>query len=257
MAISFAPKDAGQGLKDDYRGKISAATCERWLPKPGLPIVPAAHFSVVDDAGETDEVYLSAGSLDTIIPTDDGEEFGPAEGKTGVKINQNANLMVFFRELMNVAADKKKVEDKLSSGKISELLGLELHLKRQLKKGFTAKDGKVVADSQVLVPVKIYNEEEWLSGKATASVSSSSSSKGSGNGAAVDEELKAEVEAVLVNAITEAGGKLAKKAVSQTVFKAFSDNPAKKQKAMALALQESFLGGSESWSYDKKELVIA
>lgn len=255
MAISFAPKDAGQGLKDDYRGKISAAICERWLPKPGLPLVPAAHFSVVDDAGETDEVYLSAGSLDTIIPTDDGEEFGPAEGKTGVKINQNANLMVFFRELMNVAADKKKVEDKLASGKISELLGLELHLKRQLKKGFTAKDGKVVADSQVLVPVKIYNEEEWLSGKAAASVSTGSSK---GNGAAVDEELKGLVEAALVEAITAAGGKLPKKAVSQAVFKAFSKDPARKQAAMALALSEGFLGGDDvAWQYDKKELVIA
>lgn len=246
MAVSFAPKDAGRGgLKDDFRGVIVSADLYVWPQSTGKPVIAGRVFiqpEGEEDESKREEIRLSLGnkSVEYFDITDDGDELVqkvPGKGK----VNDNCNFSIWMREAQNAGIP----ESVLESGKMSTLVGYDMHWKRQSRPAIDSDPTAKKID--ILVPIKKYADPGTGTG-----------AKKTGNGvAAGGGELESAVQQAILSALQEApGNKLVTNQLSGIVWKAFDAKDPRRTPASQLALQTSFLSNGP-WKFDgKKELSL-
>lgn len=244
---SFASDDLTSGLPDDFRGTIVAAKCIRWVPKEGQAAKPAVHFQVRDETGKVHDVYYSAGKDFTgVVPSEDGDGFVAAPGKSKAQIAQTSNWGVATTEAENAGMPKER----LRTGRVSQWLGLDAQWKRKIVKGFTTKAGEKVEDRDVLAPSRIFAQpgggavamNTSLGNGQPASVQVTPQGNGAtqGNGAgAQDAVVQATISAVLQE-LAKAGGTLTRAQVPATVYQATEGNPFRAQILQTLAQGDAF-----------------
>lgn len=252
--ISLRPSDGESGgLLDDVNATVIAAAAVTWDYNGNADPGPALHIRLKDDNGQEADQYYSAGKLERVVPTEDGEQFDPAEGSSAKGLNQNCNAFVFLSELVN----KGFPEDKLAS--LGTLVGLYGHFNRVPQKqraGLENADGK---QRTILIVTKIHSmpwEKKGTAGKASSpsanlkSTSTASTNNG-GNGNSVNDEAVAAVMALV------AEGPVEMKKLGMQIFKS---TPTSKNRAaiVKLVTTEDFITQDNApWSFDGETLSAA
>jgi hypothetical protein len=252
--VSWAPQDqeAGGGLLSDVDVTFTAVDCEEWNYGGKGPGVPALHITMTDEQGEEHEQYLSCGSLDKIVPSDDGSTFVPAEGSSTKGIPASSNGGIFMRSLGDSGypfTSDQGLPDDYDPRNIKQLLtGLNCHILRipaPKRPGIAepeAKPGKRTFPREVLTVTKI-NSLPWEKKKAKATSGGPSKvAPKVGKGKAVEEEDDATTAAVEVITELLQSKKYAKSGINveddlfNAVFAAIKTRPDRKQ--IVAAIQE-------------------
>lgn len=210
----------------DYNGTVS-------------PPSPSLGLTLVDPDGKEHDQFFSAGdakyfspSADDKNPSDIGKYLVAVGDKTAV--NNNTNLAKFIASLVNAGFP----EDKLESGDISILEGLEFHLKREaVKRTGLVRTGKNAGREQTVITVAKIIRLPWEKGASTSKAASSAKPT---NGAAPADDISTKAGEVLLEVLMENDGKLPKAKVSTAAFGKLKGDP--NQKAISqLLFKDDFI----------------
>jgi hypothetical protein len=271
-AVSWAPEDqeAGGGLITDVDVDFKSVDCEEWdyNGKVETP-VPALHILMVDAEGEEHHQYLSCGSLEKIVPSEDGSTFVPAEGSSTKGIPASSNGGIFMRSLGDCGypfTSDQGLPDDYDPRNIRQLLqGMNAHILRvpQPKRpGIAepeAKPGKRAFPKESLTVTKInrYPWDKQTKGKATTS----KGKVGPKGKAAVEEDDDATTAAVEVVTELLSSKKYAKSGINveddlfNVVFAAVKQRP--DRKAICAAIQEESFLEREEFTVEDGVLTLA
>lgn len=228
----------------DYDGKVQSPTL-------------ALHLSLVDDDGLVSEQYYSAGDPKFFVPSKDGKEAVPVGSKTTLSAGSNAAM--FLVSLVNAGYP----EDQMGSD-VSVFEGMKVHVGRvaQPKRSGIIKGGDDNGrEKTVLCVTKIIS----MPGQAPVSKGKAATPKAAGKAAAPaqqslpdgGDDLDATLTEVVMEALGEAGGTIAKKAIAQVVFKAaaFSGDAKARAAATKRVFSDEFLTAGP-WSFDGTNITM-
>lgn len=108
QSISFSPDDFESGLIDDIDATITSVDCVTWDYNGHAKPAPALKIGFKPDDAESFEQYYSAGSLDRLIPADDGSTFYRAKG-TGAKLGNGSNSAAFIISMVEAGFPKSRI----------------------------------------------------------------------------------------------------------------------------------------------------
>lgn len=248
----------GGGLLDDADVEVTAAQFVMFDYNGTKDAVPALGLTLVDADGKETDQYFTCGKATDFVPSGDGMSLIPVGQKTS--LNDSSNLGQLLLSLLNAGFPSDKLSDQASF-----LIGLNAHVNRvvvQKAKGANDKD------REALLVTKI-NRMPWEpKGAVGAKPAARPAIAGKANGAAKpgpvavatsaapaagDDGLTEVVTEVLIGALAENGGQLAKKDIATAVFKAIGkDHPnfAQRAKIVSLAFSDAFLSTAEGITYD-------
>ena len=125
MGVSLKPSSFTKGgLVDDVDVTITGAQFVMWsYERADIPEVPALKLDLQTETGDVVDQYLSAGDAKYFVPSEDGSELVAVGSRT--TLNDNSNMALFMRSLIEVGFDETRIEDD-----ISVLCGVQVHVRR-------------------------------------------------------------------------------------------------------------------------------
>lgn len=130
VSMQPANAEAGTGLLNDIDVQVMTAEWALWDYNGKQEESPALHLGVIpldaDDDAETTDIWLSAGSINRMVPSDDGDFLDRAEGSTAKGLNTNCNAYLFLESLEAAGFPTKR----LDTEGVGLLVGLRFHLLR-------------------------------------------------------------------------------------------------------------------------------
>jgi hypothetical protein len=203
-----------------------------------------------EEGAELDhEQYLSLGGANDFVPSDDG--LGLMKIGTKDAIVKNTNFAAFMQSVMDAGFPPERVKD----NDISFLEGLKCHVTRKVvqREGMEKRDGR---EATVLVVDKLFLDEKPSAKKgagakagAGAGTKSAPAAKVSDNSALTEEAKSVLLQVLYSEAVTEAGGSIAKAKPVPPVLSIIKDNPNKKELTQ-LILSDEFLNLCDGWTYN-------
>lgn len=256
--LSWSSKDAQQtGLFDDAPGEVVAAECVVWDYNGGGDDAPFLHLTIQpleDEQAEPHEAYIKAGGLDRIVPTDDGQNFQPADGREGVlAFAKNASITTFNDKLEAAGFDMEQLADGVGC-----LVGLKAHWLRV--PGKTKKD--TGEPNMVLAIARILDDEPVKKpvGKVAPGKGKPAPQPEPEEDEPADGEedggfdAQAEAQTVGNEVLEEAGGPVPKMKFINQVFAKVNKRPKEERKAILEVVNDD--GQLESlFSFDGKKVA--
>lgn len=134
--ISLKPRDATRGgLPDDldvtveksfFRvGSTSDYTTDAEVGEPGA--VPLWTLTLQPEDGESFDLHMSCGSIDRLVPSQDGSQLIPAEDSNAQSLSDSCNAYIMLESMVKCEAE---LEEKLLDD-ISIVEGMKFHLLRK------------------------------------------------------------------------------------------------------------------------------
>ena len=269
--ISLDPSTFTEGgLLDDADVSIADAAFLMWDYDGKVnPAAPALGITLKTDDGKDHDEYLSAGKAEYFVPNEDGSGLVPVGDKTA--LNNNCNAAIFLASLISIGVPVEL----LASGNIKAIIGMRLHINRvpaPERPGLAQQDPNKKRTN--LVATKLLS----LPGEAAPAKPALGMSKTATGGvkapvpaakapvaaapapAAASDELTAETTGYVIQVLGEAGGTVARKAISPKVFAAAkAGGSADPASVMKLAFTEDFLmsAGDGAWTFDGTNITIA
>lgn len=253
-AVSLRPSEAvAGGLIDDINAKITDAKflMYDYNGKSERGASPALGLELELEDGTKHESYYSAGDAKYWAPSEDGKTLVPTGDKSS--LTNSCKLVIFLTELVNAGFS----EDKLASGDISVLIGLQAHFMRKAdkeRKGLVRKEDS--REQSTLVVSKIIampgEKAPVAAAKPVAGQPTGVAQQAAPAAADVDGETIEVLQAVLA----AEGGSIAKNKVSQAVFKLLTKDHAHFAKRTAItqrAFNDAFLKQGVDmglWAFD-------
>lgn len=250
--VSYKAKDVQQaGLLDDCDVEVTDAAWVMWDYNGKAPQEnPALKVTVQPESGGDEvELFLSAGSAEHRVPSDDGEQLVKAEGSNATGLPRGCNAEIFLASLESAGFEMENLDEGFSKA----LKGLGFHLLRitaPVRKGLTVatEDGKKKYENTIPTVQKInYLPGEKKGGGAKAG---GSTKKGSTPAPGFDDE---DVQAVIMEVLEENEDGLALGKLTMQCFKKLADNPARK--AIVEKLQDKEYVKGLGFKIDNKGIV--
>ncbi|MDD4984377.1 MAG: hypothetical protein PHQ43_01110 [Dehalococcoidales bacterium] len=211
--------------------------------------VPIALVEFESD-GEITEQKLSVGGNDDFVPDDTGMKLIPV--RTKATLTKTAKFPRFMASLVEAGFPLNKID----AENVSCIKGVNVHVVRKPIEYKGIKRGPEDREQTVIVVTKI-NKLPWENDAATGK-----GKKGSGGkaGVALDEAQAETLSGMVVGAIVDGGGSLAKKDLLKALttnadFKALDS----KERTMLLkaANDDGWLSGQEAWALEGGVLTLA
>jgi hypothetical protein len=248
--VSMNPEAFTFGLIDDVDVEFTDAACATAKQVPEYtvddPDTPLFLVEMTDVNSTAHNQFYSLGKSEDWEPSAGGEGFVSVSGKTS--INATSNLGMFIKSLV----EQGFPTDILATGNLKSIIGTKCHvmMKQTERKSLVRKGGQSDRPSGVLLVSKIHSlpgaDSKQAPAKAavnkTASVGKSVTKTNSG-AAAAELDPNAEIDAVLIEKLTEAlaeNDPLPKKNLLQIASGAFKGTPSH-SKAIQRANQADFL----------------
>ncbi|RPI88725.1 MAG: hypothetical protein EHM41_00180 [Chloroflexi bacterium] len=244
-AISLNPDDfVAGGLIDDIIAKLQHSfVMYDYEGKADAP-APCLKLEMVDnESGEEYPVqYLSAGSAQNWVPSDDAKTLVPVGSKTAM--TKNSNLAIYLTEMINAGFPKNQLTTSIAclDGVVAHMIRKELPKRGNVSQTQTGKDGKEYAKS-ILVPDRIVK----LPGEKAGAVKGKKT-------AATDDAVKEAATTFVLELLGEKNGKFQKKEIPAALVKV---PVAVRPQVMAMVYaNDKFLseGGGGLWTYANGEV---
>lgn len=242
--LSLKPSEAVHGgLLDDFDGVIKEAEFTTFDYQGSQPDIPALRLGFETDEGEEGEQFFSAGSMKECTPSADGEMLVPTGSK--VAINDNSNLFVFLKSLVDAGFPEDSIEDKISA-----IVGLNAHFIRVAqpkRRGLAASSEDGGRERTVLTVSKIISlPGEKAKGKAKGRAATTATEGDDG----ITEVATNLVMQAIVN---EDGGPVTKQQLAKLAFKTIKD--AKVKSAVVKMVHDNDFLGSGVWDFAKNAVT--
>lgn len=284
QVASLDPREMLQGgLKDDFRGKITEAVYTPWDYDGNIdePVLGVRLTIQVEDEDEPFVQHWSAGSLESFVPSEDGKnaceegEAGPYALRVGkrAQLNNNTNYAHLMNSIIDSGEASKKFGSKDLTASLECLAGLDAHWNRVPQKKRSGIQAEAPAEgdgggkrraNDVLVVTEVYGyreaEAKSSKGKAATSskpngqagkVQSKPSPKEDEDEGGIDDDL----QAVVIEAIGDSGGKIKKGKLAGEVLKRMAKDP-RKAAMVKRSTEAEFVGGGP-WEYDEDTGILS
>lgn len=250
------------GFFDDKDGTIVKAEAVTFDYQGKSDPICALHIEIRPDDAESDDdnrdEYYKIGDLTKFTPSSDGERYIPVG--TTTSMNKNAKAALFLLSLKNKGFQLSK----LAKG-ISALVGLHCHFNIVAMPDVKLESGEVKKDLKILVVTKIYDEPAKNAGKGASDKPKAKKPSEAANktttvaaaapGAApANTEAGALLEQTVVNALSEAGGKLPKSGIPPKLFAAITDAGQRSEAMKLYANAAWFDSGDRPWVVEGGEV---
>jgi len=266
------------GLKDDFRGRIIEAVYERWDYDGNIdePVLAARLTIQPEDEDEPFVQRWSAGNLDSFVPSQDGktpcdeDETGPFALKVGKRagLNNNTNFAHLMSSIVDAGEASKKFTRKDLTSSLDCLEGLDAHFNRVPQK---KRSGLVQAEGEegrrrandVLVVTEVFGYGEAETSKSGKKASKPNGQAGRATSKPEPEEeetgggddLDDKLQGVVMEAISEAGGKLKKGKLATEILKAMAKDK-DKARAVKRVMEADFVEDGP-WDFDEKTGILS
>jgi hypothetical protein len=201
--ISWDPDDAEGGLPDDLDVTLRNPRC-RVADKTDYTedadvdsedAVPMLSITCEPDEGDEFDIHLSAGNINRIVPSDDGETFVPAEDSRAKGLAKTSNAFLFLASLVAAGFPKKKI----AADGIPIIDGTYCHLMRvdqPKRRGLAAAEDEEDSGRPRTVPnITEIHSLPWEKGKKKKSKKTSTKSNKKAKSEDEDEDEDEEEEA--------------------------------------------------------------
>lgn len=241
---------AGGGGWEGGIGTIESARCVRFDYGGNAKEVPAIQLVIRPDNGTTpaDETvteHWSAGKLEKLRPSDDGETFEPAPGSAQEALNENSKAGKLMASLDDAGFNTEEM------AKASDLVGVRAAFERVPYKSGVVREG-AKEDGNVLI---VKRTLDALGAKpAKAGKVTQMPAKAPAKGAAGANGLQTKADEAIVT-LLESQSPIPVGKLSTMVFKALKSDP-DVRKITALVQEEDFLGREDApFDYDGDHVV--
>lgn len=250
--VSFRMSDAeAGGLMDDINAEVVLCEAVTWDYMGKAEPAPALHLQLKADDGAVADQYYSAGKLERMVPSDDGNFFDPAQGSSAKGLNSNSNAFVFLASLIEKGFPEQKIEE----GGLGAIVGTYAHFNRIPQKSRAGLDSAEpgARAKTVLVVTKVLKLPWETKGKTgTATTGKTAAPKAGTNGSGINDEAIEAVKAVLAangGAFTEGKTKL-----GMACFRSIPSSNPNRAKILKLVPTEEFLtADGMPWVYDPED----
>jgi len=260
--ISLKPSEMahGGGLVDDVDVTIKESKFVAWDYQGKQDPVLALGITFTDDDGTEYDAYFSAGNLKDFVPSKDGKQILPVGTKTA--LNDGSNFAFFLTSAINAGFPEDQIEND-----ITILTNMYCHVKRvpQPKRSGIADTNTSGREKTILTVEKIHalpwdNKGKKVAGKPASGAPkvggkpAVAAASGKANGAAAETTTTGEIaeaaQMAVMEAVSDAGGSIAKAKLSQALFKQLAKDP-NRNTIVALAFKDDFLlADGQPWQYD-------
>ncbi len=255
--ISLNPDTYGEGgLLDDADVDIKEAAFVLWDYQGQAPQGPALGINFVDADGKEHDQYYSAGKINFFVPSEDGESLIPVGDKQGIQ--RTCNAAAFLLSLVNARFPKEKLDD----GKISVLVGANVHVHRQAqpKRSGLAQQPRADGREATILLVDKINRLPWEKaspkgvGSAAKTTKPATAPTPPSESEASGDEVENELNELIVGLLAEEGT-IPKAKLAGLVSKAVDkDNPNRKS-MVSLVFRDAFLKKGP-WDYSGGKLSM-